>query len=124
MTKAIEQIKMLIHFLKYDLWHVELNADSKLHNMAVEFMRVVHLVLKGLKEDNCKLHASALTYSLLMALVPFMVILFSISKAIGYMKAAQSLRESVAEMPDEIKTFVDQILAIVEGINPAAGVVY
>jgi membrane protein len=115
----IECIKRFLHFLQQDLWRIDLVHDSKLHSFGVEVLRVTHLVLKGVKDDNCKLHAAALTYSTLMAMVPFLVILFSIGKAIGYGAAAESLVEFAAEMPEGIQTFIHRLLEIVQGINPA-----
>jgi len=120
MKRLFELTRKLVHFLKCDLWKVDPNPNSKLHNATVKVVRVIHLVLKGVKEDNCKLHASALTYSLLMAMVPFMVILFSIARAIGFTKVEEWLRAAVVDLPDEIKMFVDQVLVIVQGVNPAA----
>ena len=59
--KTVERIRKFIHFLQHDLWRIDLVHDSKLRAFGVEALRVTHLVLKGVKEDNCKLHASALT---------------------------------------------------------------
>jgi membrane protein len=116
----MEKIKKFIHFLQHDLWRIDVVSDSKLHAFGVETLRVIHLVLKGVKEDNCKLHASALTYATLMAMVPFLVILFSIGKAIGFTKAEESVLRFSAEMPDGIQEFIHKLLEIVQGINPAA----
>lgn len=115
----IDRIKRFLHFLQHDLWRIDLVHDTKLHAFGVESLRVTHLVLKGVKEDNCRLHASALTYSTLMALVPFLVILFSIGKAIGFTKAEESLLRLSADMPEGIQDFVHRILDIVQSINPA-----
>ncbi|VGO17029.1 hypothetical protein PDESU_05623 [Pontiella desulfatans] len=115
----IDRVKRFLHFLQHDLWRIDLVHDSKLHAIGVEVLRVTHLVLKGVKDDNCKLHAAALTYSTLMAMVPFMVILFSIAKAIGYNAAEESLLEFATEMPEGIQEFIHNVLNIVQGINPA-----
>jgi membrane protein len=117
--QAIEQIKKFIHFLQHDLWRIDLVHDSRLRSFGVEALRVTHLVLKGVREDNCRLHASALTYATLMAMVPFMVILFSIGKAIGFTRAEESVRMATSEMPEGIQEFVSKLLEIVGGINPA-----
>ena len=117
--QMIERIKKFIHFLKHDLWRIDLVHDSWLRSFGVESLRVTNLVLKGVKEDNCKLHASALTYSTLMAMVPFLVILFSIGKAIGFTKAEESLLRMSADMPEAIQEFIVKLLEIVQGINPA-----
>lgn len=119
MAAIMEKIKTFIHFLKHDLWRLDLDPDSRLHAFGVEMLRVIHLVLKGVKDDNCKLHASALTYATLMAMVPFLVILFSIGKAIGFTKAEETILTASAEMPEGIQEFVSKLLEIVGGINPA-----
>ncbi|MEA2067841.1 MAG: YihY/virulence factor BrkB family protein, partial [Verrucomicrobiota bacterium] len=103
----------------HDLWRIDLVHNSRLHAFGVETLRVIHLVLKGVKEDNCKLHASALTYATLMAMVPFFVILFSISSAIGFTTAKEYLREKSAEMP-QIQAFVEDLVAMVEKVDMAA----
>jgi len=118
--KVVGQIKKFIHFLQHDLWRIDIGTDSKLHAFGVEMLRVIHLVLKGVKEDNCKLHAAALTYATLMAMVPFLVILFSIGKAIGFTKAEEILLQFSSEMPAGIQEFIAKLLEIVQSINPAA----
>lgn len=118
--KVVGQIKRFVHFLQHDLWRIDLVHDTKLRAFGVEVLRVTHLVLKGVKEDNCKLHASALTFATLMALVPFLVILFSIGKAIGFTKAEETLLAFSAEMPEGIQEFIFKLLEIVQSINPAA----
>ncbi len=118
--QVVEQFKKFIHFLQHDLWRIDLVHDTKLQAFGVEVLRVTQLVLKGVKEDNCKLHASALTYSTLMAMVPFLVIIFSIGKAIGFTKAEETLLTFSSEMPTEIQEFISNLLEIVQGINPAA----
>lgn len=118
--KVIDQIKKFIDFLQHDLWRIDLVHDTKLHFFGVEVLRVTHLVIKGTKDDKCHLHASALTYSTLMALVPFLVVVFSVGKAIGFTAAEESVLKFSAEMPEQIQTFFQNVLEIVGGINPAA----
>ncbi|MEN7973319.1 MAG: YihY/virulence factor BrkB family protein [Verrucomicrobiota bacterium] len=117
----VERIKRFLNFLQHDLWRIDLVHDSKLRTFGIETLRVTHLVLKGVKDDNCKLHASALTYATLMALIPFMVILFSIGKAIGFTTAEQEiLKYSAANFPEQLQVFVSNLLELVGGIDPAA----
>lgn len=117
--KAIEQVKKFIHFLQHDLWRIDLVHDSKLHAFGVEALRVTHLVVKGAKDDHCKLHASALTYATLMAIVPFFVILFSISGVIGFTAAKESLLEWSAEIP-QIQEGIESLIQMVEKVDMAA----
>lgn len=117
--KAIEQVKRFIHFLRYDLWKIDLAHDSKLRAFGVEILRVTHLVFKGARDDNCRLHASALTYATLMAMVPFFVIIFSISSAIGFTSAKENLMEWAAETP-QIQGFIEDLVLMVEKVDMAA----
>jgi membrane protein len=117
--RLIDRIKQFLHFLQHDLWRIDLVHDTRLHAFGVEILRVTHLVLKGVKEDNCKLHASALTYATLMAMVPFFVILFSISSAFGFTTAKEKLMEWSAEMP-QVQGFVVDLVAMVEKVDMAA----
>ena len=114
--KTIEQVKRFIQFLQHDLWRIDLVHDTKLHAFGIEVLRVTHLVVKGAKDDNCKLHASALTYATLMAMVPFFVILFSISGVIGFASAKESLMEWSAEMP-QIQEGVQSLISMVEKVD-------
>jgi len=116
--RLIEHIKRFLQFLQHDLWRIDLVHDSKLHAFGVEALRVIHLVLKGVKDDNCKLHAAALTYSTLMAMVPFFVILFSISSAIGFPTAKEYLLEQSADIP-QIQEAVRSLIEMVEKVDMA-----
>lgn len=118
-TKCIDWVKRFLNFLQHDLWRIDLVHDSKLRSFGVESLRVIHLVLKGVKEDNCKLHASALTYATLMAMVPFFVILFSISSAIGLPAAKEALLRLSEDTP-QIQTFVVHLMDMLEKVDMAA----
>lgn len=120
--KVIARIKKFVHFLQHDLWRIDLVHDSRLHAFGVESLRVTHLVLKGVKEDNCKLHASALTYATLMALAPFLIIVFSIANAIGYAKAREKILdmlEANEALPHQLHNFIVDLLNTIGNISPA-----
>ena len=115
----IESVKKFLHFIQHDLWRIDLVHDSKLRACGIEVLRVTHLVLKGVKEDNCKLHAFALTYSTLMAMIPFLVILFAISSAIGFTTASEKLIEWSADMP-QVQEAVYTLIEMVEKTDMGA----
>lgn len=79
------------HFLACDLWELEPNSLSKARRHGLKFLRVCMLVGKGFKEDKCPIHASALTFSFVMSLVPTLVIILSFAKGFGM----ESLQEAV-----------------------------
>ncbi|MDF7825850.1 YihY/virulence factor BrkB family protein [Pontiellaceae bacterium B12227] len=112
-------MKKFLHFIQHDLWRIDLVHHSRLHAFGVESLRVIHLVLKGVKDDNCKLHASALTYATLMAMIPFLVILFAISSAIGFTTASEKLIEWSADMP-QVQEAVFTLIEMVEKTDMGA----
>ncbi len=115
----IEPIKKFIHFLRHDLWRIDLVQDSRLRAAGVETLRVTHLVIKGIRADHCMLRAAALTYATLMALAPFLIILFSIANAIGYAAARSWVMESIQSLPDQQKAFITALLENLDGVSPA-----
>jgi len=118
--QTAERIKKFIDFMKHDLWRIDLVHDSKLRTFGVESLRVIHLVLKGVKEDKCHLHASALTYATIMALAPFLIIVFSIANAIGYATARQKIEEAIVQLPEQLQEFILDLLGTIGEISLAA----
>ena len=115
----IDRVKKFLHFLQHDLWRIDLVHNSRLSRFGVETLRVMHLVFQGVKSDRCRLHASALTYATLMALIPFLVIIFSISSAIGFTTAKEWMIEQSADMP-QIQEFVYKLIELVEKTDMTA----
>ncbi|MBN2704013.1 MAG: YihY/virulence factor BrkB family protein [Pontiellaceae bacterium] len=115
----IELIRKFIHFLRHDLWRIDLVQDSRLRALGVETLRVTHLLIKGIRADHCMLRAAALTYATLMALAPFLIILFSIANAIGYAAARSWVIESIQSLPDQQKGFITALLQNLDGVSPA-----
>ncbi len=107
-------------FLHQDLWDLEPASLSKARRAGLKFLRVCALVIKGFKEDNCPLHASALTFISVMALVPFLAILFAIAKAVGLERGSEMLIEKTAEMPEAIQQAATTIIQTVESASATA----
>ncbi len=66
-----------------DVWDVEITSLSALQGIWVRTVRVITLVFKGFKEDECSMHASALTFSTLMAIVPVLALCLSMARGLG-----------------------------------------
>jgi len=107
-------------FFKQDLWDLEPTSLTRARAAGLKFLRVCMLVIKGFKEDKCPIHASALTFISVMALVPFLVILFSIAKGFGVDKASEMLIEKTAEMPEAMQQAVTNIISTVESASAGA----
>lgn len=83
----MQPIQRFLQFLKEDLWTIEVSDLSRIRRSLLHFLRVIALVFRGFKEDQCPLHASALTFGAVMALVPTLIIAFSFAKGFGMDKA-------------------------------------
>ncbi|MBL7015995.1 MAG: YihY family inner membrane protein [Kiritimatiellales bacterium] len=107
-------------FLSQDLWDLEPTSLTKARAAGLKFLRVCMLVIKGFKEDKCPLHAAALTFISVMALVPFLVILFAIAKGFGFEKASEMLIEKTAGMPEAFQQAITNIITTVESASAGA----
>ncbi len=70
-------------YVSDEVWDVELTAVSGLQAFGVKTLRVVNLVIRGYREDNCPLHASALTFNTLMAIVPVLALALALARVFG-----------------------------------------
>ncbi|QHI69059.1 YihY/virulence factor BrkB family protein [Tichowtungia aerotolerans] len=107
-------------FLLQDLWVLEPSSLSNARRKGLHFLRVCALVFKGFREDHCPLHAAALTFISVMALVPFLVILFAIAKGVGLERGSELLLEKTAGMPDAFQQAVSNIITTVESASAGA----
>jgi len=76
-------------FLLDDVWDVELSSLSRWSSMGVKSLRVVYLVFRGYKQDECSMHASALTFSSLMAIVPVLALSLALARGFGDAETAK-----------------------------------
>jgi membrane protein len=86
------------HFTVNDIWDIEITSLSRMRAVGVKTLRVLHLVFRGFKEDECPLHASALTYSTLMAIVPILAFSLALARGFGGAETAKNrIREAVTD---------------------------
>ena len=115
-------------FLNRDLWDLEPESLSKARRCGLKFLRVCSLVFKGFKEDKCPIHASSLTFTTVMAMVPLLVILFAIAKGFGFEQISGILMQKTADMPaafqDAVKTILATVGSASTGALGSAGVVF
>lgn len=87
MSDGLERIRTplrrAMHFLGDGVWDVEMSSFTGLRRMGIKAVRVVHLVVKGFVEDQCPLHASSLTFSTLMSIVPVLAVSLALARGLG-----------------------------------------
>jgi len=119
--KARDIWQRLTQFLFHDLWDIEVTSLSALRQLPVRILRVAHLVIRGFREDELPIHASALTFVALMSFVPLLAIIFSVLKGFGVgQDSIAKVMEWRDAMPEQLQGFVDQMLEIANATNFAA----
>lgn len=100
-----ERLRRAWRFANEDIWDIELGSLSSLHSLGVRSLRVVYLVFKGFREDECPLHASALTFNTLMAIVPILALSLSLARVFGGADLAEEkIQGAVSEWTQAFKT--------------------
>ena len=74
----------LAEFLARDVWDLELTGLPRLKRALVKTARIVLLVAKGFKNDECALHASSLTFMTLLSFIPTLALAISLVRAVSY----------------------------------------
>jgi len=94
--------RRISNFVSDGVWDIELSSLSKIRRFGVKVVRVLYLVVKGFIDDQCPLHASALTFSTLMSIVPVLAVSLALARGFGAGDQAE----------DQIKAFVREKLGI------------
>ncbi len=102
------------HFFKHDLWYRELPPFATGPGILLRVARFLHLIVRGFREDQLRLHAASLTFTTLMSLLPLLAIALAIAKALGQDgPAVEKLIENTREMPEQFQTLLESILDVV-----------
>jgi membrane protein len=107
-AKVRDSFARLANFVARDVWDLELTGLPLIKRTLVKAARIVLLVAKGFRNDECALHASSLTFMTLLSFIPTLALAISLVRAVSY---DESLRVKT-------KDFVRSI--IVEQTKPEA----
>ncbi len=99
LRKRIEEtLRRSRQFVVHDVWDIEPAGLSAPAAAGVRVLRILHLVVRGFREDQCPLHASALTYTSLMAIVPILALTLWLARGMGGEELLKNqVRQSVEE---------------------------
>lgn len=108
--------RKLIHFVTRDIWLEDMPKDNPKQRGIIGFLRWAYLVCHGFIHDQCLLRASALTYTTVLSLVPFVAVAFSISKGLG-LQNTEAIRMLLLQVSAGNEQAVDHILQYVSNTN-------
>ncbi|MBQ3630075.1 MAG: YihY/virulence factor BrkB family protein [Prevotella sp.] len=107
-------IKQIIRFFESDIWQMPTEGLSPIKRMLLAVVKTVALAVRFFTTKRVMTHASALTYSTLLAIVPIVAVLFAIARGFGYSKYIEMwFRDVFASQPqaaDVIVGFVNSYL--------------
>ena len=121
----IARIRTLVRrarrFLDLQIWEHDLSGRSTVETFLIRELRVALIVLRGTARGGLSLRASAMTYSTLIALVPLLIVGFSIFHNFGGLAGLETrLEQLVYEniMPGQqaqVQDWLDGIFASLRG---------
>lgn len=76
------KLRGIVDFLTHGIWDVEVSALRGMRRFGVRAARVLTLVARGFKGDECVLHASSLTFMTLLSIIPVLALALSLAKAV------------------------------------------
>lgn len=73
----------MINFLISDIWHLEMSELSRFKAKAVKYLKVFIMTIRGFGVDRVGMQATTLSFFSAMSLVPFIAVIFAITKGFG-----------------------------------------
>ncbi|MBU4055334.1 MAG: YihY/virulence factor BrkB family protein [Proteobacteria bacterium] len=74
------------HFLKTELWRIDLSGLSRPKAVWVKILRIFSLTFREFHDNQLPLRSSALTFYSLLSMVPVLAVAFGIAKGFGFQK--------------------------------------
>ena len=119
----------MIRFLQKDIWRITPEEVSPVKYLLLEALKKLLLAIRFFTTKRVMQKASALTYSMLLAIVPIMAVVFAIARGFGYSKYIEVwFRDAFQSQPqaaDIIIGFVNSYLVHTQsGVFLGVGLVF
>ena len=114
-----ESLKQFYKFATHDIWHITETELSKGKRIIYRIVKITVLSVRGFFRDDLNIKASALSFSLLFAIVPIIALILAISKGFGFENIIEdSLNSSILGSSDVVPVimgFVERYLETARG---------
>ncbi len=80
MNKIIQFFSRIIQFITYDIWHITENELSRGKKVIYKLVKIVILAVREYSKNKLDIKASALTFSILFAIVPMLALIVGIGR--------------------------------------------
>lgn len=83
MSKLIAFFERVFKFIRYDIWQITEHELSRSRRFTYRIVKTLILATRGFIDDKLNIRASALTYSILFAIVPLIALVVAIARGFG-----------------------------------------
>jgi membrane protein len=102
-------------FFTTTLWEIDPENYRGAKRSVVKYLQITALVIRDFRSDQCLLHASALSFTTILSIVPFFALAFAVLKGLGVQnKLEPFILAQVSAGSDEI---VDRIITYINNTN-------
>lgn len=111
MTKITAFFNRMINFIQFDIWRITENELSRTRRITYRFLKTMILAVRGFIDEDLNVKASALTYSILFAMIPTIAMIIAIAKGFGIEKLIRSSLQGTFFGQDDL---IPQVMGFVE----------
>lgn len=119
MAKFTAFLNRMINFVRFDIWRITEHELSRSRRIFYRFIKTLVLGIRGFIDEDLNVKASALTYSILFAVIPTIAMIIAIAKGFGIEKLIRSSLEGTfiaqADLIPTVMQFVERYLETTQG---------
>jgi len=120
-TPLKQRIKEKVQNSYQSLQTIDAKKYSWLRKFGISFCQSVIFAVRKFISDKCMLHAAALSYAILIAMIPVLAIAFAVSQTFGAQERFMAFfDEKLADYPEQFTTAFQRIMDTIQDANYAA----
>ena len=116
MNRIKENIAHFWHFASEDIWRITETEVSGSRRILINLFKTVIISVRRFKEDDLQAKASALTYNMMLAIVPMLALMYAIARGFGFQNIIQmqlldyfpAQRDALTYIFDFVKTYLSE----------------
>jgi membrane protein len=109
----------MLKFIQFDIWRITENELSRTRRITYRFLKTMILAVRGFIDEDLNVKASALTYSILFAMIPTFAMIIAIAKGFGIEKLIRSSLQGTffgqEDLIPQVMGFVERYLETTQG---------
>lgn len=114
MSKLIDYFTQIYNFVRNDIWKITEHELTRTRRLGYRLVKIIFLAIRGFIAEKLNIRASALTYSILFAMIPLFALIIAIGKGFGVEKMIEASLQNTfvgqANMTPTVMGFVERYL--------------